>query len=707
MFNLQVTAQDSALDLALAYAEYGISVVPLHRHNKVPPKELGGWQKFQERQPTTEEIEKWFKGRDDLVVALVCGKFIVIDADTPEAVNWCEANLPVTPFKVATGKGVHYYYNNPENFTTWVAKRTEGYDPAKLIDIRGVGGLIVAPHNIHATGAIYTPTRIEDWDLNDVDDLPNLTQELWVKITGVEKLNGKPISTPLSIQGVSEGGRNDQAARLAGYLIAKGLNTDFTEFFVQSWNEQNSPPLSASEISTTVNSVQKTHDRKNQQAPAYISTTKTVKEPANLYSPPGVLKDIYEYSEKIAHISQPAISMQAALSLGSVALGRMYRTNMNNFSSLFFMCIAKSGQGKENVKTVVETILDHAEHSDLMAGDGYTSSGAIYSLLRYKPTHITVMDEFGKRLESISKSSNSNKEDALQILMETWGRCHGVLRPDNYSMMTLTNKQQKEVLDRSTIKPAITLVGMSVPKNFYGALSTGRIVDGFLNRFIVVESHVPRTVGKMVAFVEPPQSTYNWVSHVRQVDNEMEQISRDNAELDFKQRIIKFDDDSNALLDSLAYKLVDQQNALEKEGLEVLLSRTREKAMRLALIGALADDRKAKTIKGDITQWAIDYVYYYDQLLIENCKDKVAGSEMEGRIKQILSFIRSQGDWGISKRDIDRREIFRSMKSYEVKEIIERLKNSGEIQEKDLRAKGTGRPTKRIVAIDPEFFNED
>ncbi len=707
MFNLQVTAQDSALDLALAYAEYGISVVPLHRHNKVPPKELGGWQKFQERQPTTEEIEKWFKGRDDLVVALVCGKFIVIDADTPEAVNWCEANLPVTPFKVATGKGVHYYYNNPENFTTWVAKRTEGYDPAKLIDIRGVGGLIVAPHNIHATGAIYTPTRIEDWDLNDVDDLPNLTQELWVKITGVEKLNGQPISTPLSIQGVSEGGRNDQAARLAGYLIAKGLNTDFTEFFVQSWNEQNTPPLSASEISTTVNSVQKTHDRKNQQAPAYISTTKTVKEPVNLFSPPGVLKDIYEYSEKIAHISQPAISMQAALSLGSVALGRMYRTNMNNFSSLFFMCIAKSGQGKENVKTVVETILDHAEHSDLMAGDGYTSSGAIYSLLRYKPTHITVMDEFGKRLESISKSSNSNKEDALQILMETWGRCHGVLRPDNYSMMTLTNKQQKEVLDRSTIKPAITLVGMSVPKNFYGALSTGRIVDGFLNRFIVVESHVPRTVGKMVAFVEPPQSTYNWVSHVRQVDNEMEQISRDNAELDFKQRIIKFDDDSNALLDSLAYKLVDQQNALEKEGLEVLLSRTREKAMRLALIGALADDRKTKTIKGDITQWAIDYVYYYDQLLIENCKDKVAGSEMEGRIKQILSFIRSQGDWGISKRDIDRREIFRSMKSYEVKEIIERLKNSGEIQEKDLRAKGTGRPTKRIVAIDPEFFNED
>jgi hypothetical protein len=106
VFNLNITAQDTALDLALAYAEYGVSVVPLHRHNKVPPKELGGWQQFQERQPTTEEITKWFKGRDDLVVALVCGKFIVVDADTPEAVNWADANLPTTPFKVATGKGV-------------------------------------------------------------------------------------------------------------------------------------------------------------------------------------------------------------------------------------------------------------------------------------------------------------------------------------------------------------------------------------------------------------------------------------------------------------------------------------------------------------------------------------------------------------------------------------------------------------------------
>jgi hypothetical protein len=706
VLNIEVTAQDTALDLALAYLEHGYSPVPLLRHNKVPPKELGGWQQFKEQPPSEEQITRWFKGRDDLVVALICGKFIVVDADTPEAVNWAEENLPNTPCKVVTGKGMHYYYNNPENYTTYVARRTNTSDPAKLIDIRGTGGLIIAPYNIHATGAIYEPKFIPGWDWHNTSDLPDFTKENWIQITGAEKINGKPIATPFSMDGVVQGSRNDNAARLAGNLIAKGVSIEMVEFFVQQWNLQNKPPLSKNEISTTVNSILKTHQRKNQQAPLFKKSQYSIKEPKDLYDPPGILKKVFEYSKKIAHIQQPALSMQTALAFGSVALGRIYRTDMNNFSSLFFMCIAKSGQGKENVKTTIESILDASGHADIMAGDGYTSSGAVYSLLRHKPTHITVMDEFGKRLESIAKASNSNKEDALQVLMESWGRCHGTLRPDNYSLMTLTAKQQQEAMDRSTIKPAITLIGMSVPRNFYGALSTGRIVDGFLNRFIVVESKLPRSVGRLVSYSEPDYDVCEWIRRIRQPMNEMEQMAINNSELDMKQRVVKFDQSSLDLLNVLAHDLIKQQDKLEKDGLEVLLSRTKEKSMRLALICQLAENPNAKTISSEMTEWAINYVNYYDQIMIDTCEDKVAGSEMESRIKQVLSFIRTQGEIGISRRDIDRREIFRSMKSFEVKEIINRLMNAGEIQEKSVRTKSTGRPMKRIVAIDPDFFED-
>ena len=58
--------------------------------------------------------------------------------------GWVDSNLPPSPYKVATGKGMHYYYNNPENFTTFATKRTNDTPIERLIDIRGEGGLIIA-----------------------------------------------------------------------------------------------------------------------------------------------------------------------------------------------------------------------------------------------------------------------------------------------------------------------------------------------------------------------------------------------------------------------------------------------------------------------------------------------------------------------------------------------------------------------------------
>ena len=72
----------------------------------------------------------------------------------------------------------------------------------------------------------------------------------------------------------------------------------------------------------------------------------------------------------------------------------------------------------------------------------------------------------------------------------------------------------------------------------------------------------------------------------------------------------------------------------------------------------------------------------------------------------MLSYIRSRGEEGISKRDVDRHELFRSMKSYEVKEVIERLRNAGEIQEIEVKVGGKGRPTKRYVAVDPSYYED-
>ena len=709
MFQLNLSENDSPYELAVTYYEEGFSVVPLQRSDKKPPKNLGSWEQYKTKRPPREKIDEWFKDRDDLVVAIVCGKFIVVDADTPEAMAWVENNLPVTPFKVITGKGMHFYYNNPQNFTTFATRRTNETPIERLIDIRGEGGLIIAPHNRHANGAIYKPVFLDGWPIHDFTDLPDFTEKEWFQITGVPKevANTKQnITIPFSLDGVNEGSRNDQAARISGYLISKNVNIDFTKFFLQSWNNQNNPPLPQKEVESVVDNVKRTHDRKNEQAPLFVQASENILPPKNLYNPPGLLKNMYDFCEDIAQVSQPELSLVAALALASVACGRLYRTSMNNYSSLFFMCIAKSGQGKENIKTFIESVLNASEHEKLIVGDGYTSSGAVHSVLRQRPTQITIMDEFGKRLEAIGMSQNTNREDGIQTLMEAWGRCHGTLRPDNYSLMQVPDQFKEASMNRVTHKPAISLVGLSVPKNFYKALNSGRIADGFLNRFVIVESKEPRRVAALKKYKEPPTTIVNWVNYVRRPINEFQAASMDNADIDLDQTVLDFDQDSELLLQDFAREIVKRQDILEKDNLEPLLSRSREKAMRLSLAVTLAIDPKARIIKSEATKWCIDFVRYYDLLFVEACRDKVASSATESKIKQVLSFIRSRNGDGISKREVDRHELFRSMKSYEVKEIIERLMNAREIQEVEVKVGGKGRPTKRLVAVDPNFFEE-
>jgi RecA-family ATPase len=62
-----------------------------------------------------------------------------------------------------------------------------------------------------------------------------------------------------ALRGVSEGGRNDTCARLAGYFFKKGMSYDIVETLLLDWNERNDPPLPVNEIRTTIKSIERSH----------------------------------------------------------------------------------------------------------------------------------------------------------------------------------------------------------------------------------------------------------------------------------------------------------------------------------------------------------------------------------------------------------------------------------------------------------------
>jgi len=104
---------------------------------------------------------------------------------------------------------------------------------------------------------------------------------------------------------------------------------------------------------------------------------------------PGVLSDIVDYYHATSGNVQHGFAIQTALGLCSIILARGYKTSLENYTSLYLLNVAKSGTGKEHAKTVIEKILYSTGLGHLIAGDGYTSAGAVFSTLLDRPKHIS------------------------------------------------------------------------------------------------------------------------------------------------------------------------------------------------------------------------------------------------------------------------------------------------------------------------------
>lgn len=364
--------------------------------------------------------------------------------------------------------------------------------------------------------------------------------------------------------------------------------------------------------------------------------------PRFITTPPGILHDIADWITANAPKSQPELSLAAAIALGATVSQRVYKSNMNNFTSLYMVLVGKSTEGKEHPQQAVEDILTAAELGHLIAGSGYTSSGAVFSALLKSPSHIAMIDEMGKLLKLSRAKGNSNSEAAIDKLIEAYGRTNGIMRPPVYSTMSLTKAQQGAIQDQIIHNPAITILGATTPGTFYQNLTNDLVQDGFLGRLLVVESLLPRQLLRFSARIDPPAHILDWCKRVHSppalqgnlAQMHMPNMPASTVGMTFKDECLPiaraFEAECNALKDQF-----------EPEGLDVLLGRSVEKALRLAMIAAKACNADTLEISAEHIEWAIAYVRHYDMALIKAVRKNRIASQVQGDIKRLLGFIRS------------------------------------------------------------------
>jgi hypothetical protein len=141
-------SSDEILRAAHEYLTAGFSVIPLRFNSKQPA--LDSWSEFQLRQPTTDEVRKWWSDGHQHGIAIVCGKvsgIVVLDIDDPEkfgvALKAIGETLPETPI-IRTRKGWHLYFRYPANR---IVRRHDRLDDWGA-ELRGDGCYVVAPPTV-------------------------------------------------------------------------------------------------------------------------------------------------------------------------------------------------------------------------------------------------------------------------------------------------------------------------------------------------------------------------------------------------------------------------------------------------------------------------------------------------------------------------------------------------------------------------------
>lgn len=153
----------STLDMALLYADMGLSCFPLAHKSKRCSRGFK-WTTYRERLADKSELRKWFSSGDrniGIVTGDISGKLAVRDFDEAGAYErWRESHPDVAEIlpTVKTARAYHVYARGQADKTVTFADGELRY-----------GTYVVAPCSLHPSGVTYTWTQLPGDDIAIID----------------------------------------------------------------------------------------------------------------------------------------------------------------------------------------------------------------------------------------------------------------------------------------------------------------------------------------------------------------------------------------------------------------------------------------------------------------------------------------------------------------------------------------------------------
>ena len=354
---------------------------------------------------------------------------------------------------------------------------------------------------------------------------------------------------------------------------------------------------------------------------------------------PGVLGGIVDWVTATARRPNRVLALCTAITVVGTLIGRRVAGPTRSATHLYVVGIAPTGNGKQHVLDSAVRLLIAAGASDHIGPSKFFSQSAVVDMLEYKPLALCPQDEIGVFLKAITNRRASSHEAATsQILRSAWGVSFAPLPMPAWAT-------RRTSLVRS---PAISILGVSTPDEFYSALQGDSINNGFLNRFLTVHSNVraPDTTPVDPAVPdrlrEALKALYLW-------SGPQSLLQINDPKVEYPPDIVPWANDAARVVYDDLSQAVDRQID-DQPSVEPYIARCAEIAIRLATIRAAGRWGRGAAIDVSDMTWAAELARKAGQTMADAIVDQVPQTDRGEFADKLLTIIRRRGS--VTVRDI-------------------------------------------------------
>ena len=357
--------------------------------------------------------------------------------------------------------------------------------------------------------------------------------------------------------------------------------------------------------------------------------------------PPGLLGEVATWVMASSAYPNEDIALVTAIALLSTLTGRAYCTPTGAGLNQYILLLAQTGMGKEAIASAIgklfaAVIADGIEIAGTFKGPSHIASvQALIKWLAKAPAIICILGEFGQKLKAMAKNPSPNDTALLAGYLEIYSKSGAGAVVD---AMAYSDKDKNT---ETIVRPALTLVGETVPDVFYNLLDAGMISNGLLPRFCVFEVTGIRPYLNPAPSHMPPAFL---IAKLKDLIANCLNLGR-NAQ----PQVVKINDDAKSLFDDFERWTTDQINQSQSDVVRQLWNRAYLKAIKLASIWAIGWNYLFPYIDMASAIWATDLVASQTKKLIAKFENNEVGPVDGNESKQRTTVLRLTAEYNNSK----------------------------------------------------------